>query len=105
GVGACWVRCGRGANAQRARDLFLAEGAQRIDRRSADAHLEVQMRPGRVAGRADEANADALPDPDADAHVDARKVGVHRALAVAVRDRYEQAVAVAPAGPDDFSSA
>src|SRR5262245_44145000 len=61
------------------------------------------MRTGRVAGSADEADAHTGADPHADPYVDAREVGVHAALPMAVRDGDEQAVAVAPGRPHDLT--
>src|SRR5439155_4424122 len=62
----------------------------------------MQVRTGRVARRADEPDADSLPDPDAEPDVDTRKVRVHRALAMSVGDDDEEApAAVPPPGPDD----
>src|SRR5204863_4245233 len=103
GARAFRLRGGRETHARRARDLLLGQRAQRIDGGAVDAHLEVQVWAGRVAGRADEADANALSDPHADAHVDARQVCVHAALAVAVRDSDEEAVAVTPTRPDDLA--
>jgi hypothetical protein len=49
----------------------LGKGAKGIDGGTADADLEVEMRSGRVPGRADEPDANSLGDPHADAYVQA----------------------------------
>src|SRR5207244_2102307 len=73
---------------------------------AADADLEVEVRPARVPGRPDRADADALRDEDADADVDPRQVRVHSPLAVPVGDRDEEAPpALAPPGVHDLAAA
>ncbi len=73
------------------------EVEQRVDGDAVDSDLEVQVRPRRVAGRADERHGlplrDRLPDPDEDR----RCVGVGRREPVAVIDDDEVAVAAEPA--------
>src|SRR5205807_4228919 len=74
---------------------------ERIDRLAADTHLEVQVRPGREAGRADVADhlalCDLLPDRDRDLGL----VSVRRCQTAAVVDDHEVAEAAVPAGVDD----
>src|SRR5439155_22308145 len=75
-------------------DLLLVlagKSPERVDRGVADAHLEVEVRAGRMAPRTDTAHANALRDPDSDPYVDAREVRVHRPLAASVRDDDEEA--------------
>ena len=66
-----------------------------------DAELEVQVRAGGVTGRAHGANRGALREFLAFVHVDAAQVRVHRALALAVIDVDDVAVAVLHAGKGD----
>src|SRR5678815_4912947 len=77
---------------------YLQEGA-RIDRLAVQSHLEMQMRPGRAAGAADDpdqlAGRDRLPGMGAEAG----HVGVARQQAVAMVDL--DAIAVAGALADE----
>src|SRR3954469_4690129 len=77
------------------------EVPQRIDRVAVDSHLEVEVRPGGVAGGADVADYLALGDLLAAADGDARLVAVCRRDPAAVVDHREVAVALHPAAVDD----
>ena len=75
------LRCELEKAAREGRTL-LTERRQRVDRSSADAELEVEVRAGRVPGGADEAEALPRCDALAEADVDARQVRVHGADAI-----------------------
>ena len=65
----------------------------------------MEVRAGRVAGRADEADLHAAVEPDALPHVDPGEVPVPRSFAVAVRDDDEESVAGRPPGEHDLPGA
>jgi hypothetical protein len=48
----------------------LRKSTKRIHRGAADTNLEVQVRTGCIARRADQADPNSLSNPDAEAHVD-----------------------------------
>src|ERR671937_2519383 len=82
--------------------MSLGERRQRVDGGTTKPHLEVQMRPGRLAGGTDAADALAGHDPLTVTDLDARQVRVQRADAAPVRDRDQEAPASAePPRVDD----
>src|SRR4051794_12570934 len=80
------------------------QSVERVDGGSADANLEVQMRPGGIAGCSDDAERRAARNGVADAYADRVQVCVQRPDAVAMPDDDEQPPpARAGAGPGDGS--
>src|SRR5207249_1350148 len=80
----------------------LRQGAARIDRGAAEPDLEVEVRAGRVAGGADEAESGARGNGLTAVGVDLRKVRVERPNAVAVEhDDQVPPAAAGEGGVDD----
>src|SRR5690606_22434914 len=70
-----------------------ADDLGRVDLGAVAADLEMQVGTGRIAGRADQADAAALGDRVARSHVDAAQVGIEGVHAVRVAKLDEVAIA------------
>ena len=84
--------------------MNLVEIVHRVELGAVVDELEVQVRPGRVASRADCADRSALKYTHSAGNPDAAQVSVRRLPAVAVVDDDQVAVAeIAPARVDDHT--
>src|SRR5690606_12115283 len=95
---------GLGAGAGVQLDGELApDVVQRVDLSPVAAHFEMQVRAGRIAGRADLADHLAGADLGPGSRLDAAQVGVEGAQAVGVLDLDVVAVAAVAAGGHDHA--